>query len=685
MERYAVAIDVGGTFTDVILADLEQGSYQLLKIPSTPQDPSEGFLKGLSEVLETAGVKPQDLRHIFHGTTIATNAILEGKGARVGLLVSEGFKYVLEIARQGMPRLASQHAWVKPQRPIPPEHVFEVAERVSFVGEVITPLDETAVLDAADRLRDAGIDSIAVSFIHSYADGANERRAAELIAQAYPDARVSLSSEVLPVFREYERTMTTALNAYVMPQVSYYIENLEKELHKRQVQAPLFIMKSSGGVIGVETAVRQPVYTALSGPAAGVMAARHIGQATGFENVISFDMGGTSTDVSLIEKGRVSITAEGMLGDWPIQLPMVDIVTIGAGGGSIAWLSQTGNLSVGPQSAGARPGPACYGLGGAEPTVTDANLVLGRISSSIAGGQLNLDGAVALDVVRDRLARPMGIDAHHAASGVIRIVNNAMMGAIRNVSVERGHDPGQFALVAFGGAGPMHAVGVAQLLGISVVVVPLNPGVSSAQGLLVSDFKNDFARTFLQKPPDYDMEGMETVYRDLEREALRWLDYEKIPDSDRVVSRSADLRYMHQGFEVAVDLEGGVVDLAAVQRLIENFHGRHRQVFGFSLDQPVEVVTLRVSAVGRLHSPATPVLQRPLGQPEDAVLDQRKVFFEEVDSFVACDTYRRSMVAQDSTIQGPAILEGVDSTVVINPGWVSQIDRYGNCILRREV
>jgi len=685
MERYAVAIDVGGTFTDVVLADLEQGNYHLLKVPSTPQDPSKGFLKGLSEALEAAGVSPQDLRHILHGTTIATNAILEGKGARVGLLVSEGFKYVLEIARQGMPRLASQHVWVKPQRPIPPEHIFEIAERISFAGEVITPLDETAVLDAASRLRDAGIDSIAISFIHSYADGANERRAAELIVQAYPDAHVSLSSEVLPVFREYERTMTTVLNAYVMPQVSYYIENLEKELRGRQVQAPLFIMKSSGGVIGVETAVRQPVYTALSGPAAGAMAALQIGSATGFDNVISFDMGGTSTDVSLIEKGRVSITAEGMLGDWPMQLPMVDIVTIGAGGGSIAWLSQTGNLSVGPRSAGARPGPACYGLGGTEPTVTDANLVLGRVGSSIAGGQLNLDGAVALDVVRDKLAGPMGIDAQHAANGVIRIVNNAMMGAIRNVSVERGHDPGQFAMVAFGGAGPMHAVSVAQLLEIPVVVVPLNPGVSSAQGLLTSDFKNDFARTFLQKPPDYDMEGMEAVYRELEREALRWLDHEKIPDSDRVVSRSADLRYMHQGFEVAVDLEAGIVERAAVQRLIESFHGRHRQVFGFSLEQPVEVVTLRVSALGRLHSPATPVLRGGLGRPEDAVLNERKVFFEEGDSFVACNSYQRSLLAQDSIIEGPAILEGVDSTVVINPGWVGRIDQYGNCILRRKV
>ena len=682
MANYALAIDVGGTFTDVVLSNLDTGDFHLVKAPSTPSDPSLGFMEGLRKVLDESGIHSADLRRIFHGTTIATNAILEGRGTTVGLIVSEGFKYVLEIARQGMPRLVSNHVWVKPERPVPPERIFEVAERIEFSGETVVPLDEEAVLRSARRFAEAGINSIAVSFVHSYANSANERRARELVAAAHPQAQVSLSSEVLPVFREYERTMTTVLNAYVMPQVSYYVKKLEGGLKERGIDAPLLIMKSSGGVIGVETAVRQPVYTALSGPAAGVMAARHMGQMTGFKDVISLDMGGTSTDVSLISDCNVTSTTEGKLGNWPMHLPMVDIATIGAGGGSIAWLTQSGNLSLGPHSAGANPGPVCYGLGGTEPTVTDANLALGRINTSIAGGAVALDIDEARDALEEKIAAPLGLSLEEAASGITMIVNNSMMGAIRNVSVERGYDPREFTLVAFGGAGPMHAIGVAQLLGIPNVVVPRNPGVSSAYGLLVADFKNDYARTFIQKPPDYDLEAMEKVYRELEEEAFYWLEQEGVPQQGRSLLRSADMRYTHQGFEVATDLKGGSVDEKSMEGLLDEFHRRHKQLFGFSLDQPAEVVTLRVSALGALGAAPMPRLTEKPVPVEKAVKEQRPVFFQEYGAPALYDIFRREMLSPDSIVQGPAILEGVDSTVVINPGWNGRIDEYGNCILQ---
>ena len=682
MDEYALAIDVGGTFTDVVLLNLTTGAVHLLKTPSTPDDPSRGFTAGLSQALAENEVAYSQVTRIFHGTTIATNAILEGKGTPVGALVSEGFKYVLEIGRHNMARMANPYVWVKPERPVPPERVLEIPERTAFDGTVISPLDEEAVRTAAAQLRDQGIESIAVCLTHSYANPAHELRTRELILEAFQGAHLSLSCEVLPVFREYERTITTVLNAYVMPRVSSYIDNLDRDLVNLGIEAPLLVMKSNGGVIGAETAIRQPVYTALSGPAAGVMAAVDVAAYTGVENCISFDMGGTSTDVALVNRGTPGVTLNGQLGDWPVQLPMLDIATIGAGGGSVAWLTAAGNLNVGPRSAGAVPGPVCYGLGGAEPTVTDANLALGRIGETIAGGALALDAEAARSAIREKIADPLGMDLHRAASGILQIVNYHMMGAIRNVSVERGFDPRDFAMVAFGGAGPMHAVSVARLLDMTTVIAPPSPGVSSAYGLLVADFKNDYARTFLQKPPDYDLPAMEKIYRDLEVEATAWFDAEAVPVNRRELVRSADLRYAHQGSEVTVELPGRQVDRAALEAAIQGFHLEHRRLFGFSLDQPVEVVTLRTTAHGRMEPVRMAPLKPLTGDPSQAALGQRPVYFDDTGGFVPCDIYDRSILAPGSTIDGPAILENVDSTVIIDPGWRARIDDYGNCIMR---
>ncbi len=681
MDDYSVAVDVGGTFTDIVLCNLATNEQLVHKTPSTPDDPSTGFLTGLREVLAANSVEASQVKHVFHGTTIATNAILENKGSPVGLVVPDGFKFVLEIGRHGTPRLVNPQSWVKPDRPVRPRDIVEVAERAGFSGEVLVPLDEDAVRAAAKKFREDEIASIAVSFLHSYSNPDHENRAKELILEEYPSAQVSISSEVLAVFREYERTMTTVLNAYVMPRVSSYIGNLESSLRANAVDSSFSIMKSNGGMIGADIAVRQPVHTALSGPAAGVMATLQIAENTGVSNSISFDMGGTSTDVSLMRDGNPTLNLAGRLGTWPIQLPMLDIATIGCGGGSIANVSPYGSLTVGPSSAGSVPGPVCYGKGGTAPTVTDANLVLGRINTQIAGGSLPLDADASAKVIQEKIATPLNMDLHAAASGILSIANNTMVGAIRNVSVERGHDPREFALVAYGGAGPMHSIDVANLLGINRVVAPLHPGIASAYGLLVAELKNDYARTSLQTPPDYDSDGMERVYGEMESEGRAWLNEEGVPEDQHVFNRWADLRYTHQGSEVTVAFDGSQVTGETIDGVIQEFHDHHEQLYGFSLDQPVEIVTLRVSASGDVGSVDMPERPGGLVVPDQAIASQRQVFFDESGGFVDCNIFSFDRLAPGSSIDGPAILEGMDSTVVINPGWTGQIDKYGNCIM----
>ena len=724
MPRYALAVDVGGTFTDVVLCELETGAQTVHKTPSTPDDPSVGFMSGLSEILRSQGVPHGDLAHVFHGTTIATNSVLENKGASVGLLVTGGYKYVLEIARHGTPRLANPNTWVKPERPVKPRDCLEVSERTAFDGEILRPLEEADVIRAAQHFARAGVAAIAVAFLHSYANPTHERRAREILERELPGIPVSLSSDVLPVYREYERAITTVLNAYVTPRVSRYIDNLKRSLDDSGVSAPLSIMKSNGGIIGADTAVRQPVYTALSGPAAGVMAAVQIAETTGIENCISFDMGGTSTDVSLLRNRHPGLTLNGRLGDWPVQLPMLDIATIGCGGGSIASVSPYGSLTVGPDSAGADPGPACYGRGAALPAVTDANLVLGRVSAEIAGGQLVLDTDAAYRAVSDLVAARLNLDVPAAANGILKIANNAMVGAIRNISVERGHDPRDFALVAYGGAGPMHAIDVANLLGIKTVVVPTHPGTTSAYGLLAAEFKNDYARTFPQRAPDYDLDGMTAVFADLRQEGIDWLDGEGIPTASHAINFSADLRYAHQGSELTIPYRRPQINREGFQQMLQDFHAEHQQLYGFSLDQPVEIVTLRVTASGQVgqarmqpiplpthqsrpsashsrtpthhsHSPAchsrSPIRHsRFRGNPPSPTRGEgrsegyRPVYFDEGSGFVDCPIYQRAGLPPGSELSGPAILEGMDSTVVINPGWQARIDQYGNCIMQSE-
>jgi N-methylhydantoinase A len=676
----AVAIDIGGTFTDVTLFDRRRGLVWNAKTPSTPNDPSLAFMTGIAEATALAGLSPTTLGYVFHGTTVATNLILEGKGTAAALLTTQGFRHVLEIGRHDIPRKANMYSWIKPKRPVPPERIHEIAGRLDPDGSEIVPLDEAAVRRAARAIAADGVKAIAICFLHSYADARHERRARDIILEEVPDALISLSAEVLPVFREYERSMATILNVYVMPAVSTYVARLETRLKDDNVPGRLLLMKSSGGVTGAESVRREPVQTALSGPAAGVMGAVFVGALAGFRNLITIDIGGTSADICLIKGGEPGMTNEGRIGDWPLHLPMIDINTIGAGGGSIARLSPTGALTVGPESAGAVPGPVCYGKGGFEPTVTDANLVLGRLTPSLLDGRMTLDIAAAERAIDERIARPLGLDRMTAARGILSIIDSNMVGAIRVVSVERGHDPRDFVLLPFGGAGPLHGASLARLLGIKTILVPPAPGVLSALGLLVSSLKSEFARTALQRPPDYDLDAMATVFAELQALAAAWLAREEVPREGRVIRWQASLRYVHQGFELTVPWDGATVTREAVAGTIAAFHRLHEQLYTFKQeDTPVEIVTLRVSAIGQLPRPQ--IHELPAGGPiEEAIVGHQMVDFD--GDLRTCPVYSRAKLGAGATLRGPGIIAQLDATTLIAPGQVAEVHLFGGLIVQ---
>jgi N-methylhydantoinase A len=686
MAAWTLAIDVGGTFTDVTLADAVTGKTWITKTPSTPQDLSVGFMVGIHKILALAGRAAGDVVRVFHGTTTATNAILEGKTAPMGLLTTRGFKYVLEIGRHDIPREGNLYGWIKPTRPVTPERIFEVTERIDVDGQVLTPLDEDDCRSAVRRLRQRGLASIAVVFLHAYVNPAHERQALRIIAQEYPEAAVSLSSEVLPQFREFERSMATVLNAAVMPHVSRYLLTLRDELDRHGITAPLLIMKSNGGVTSAETAARQAIHTALSGPAAGVIGAVNVAQAAGFSDIISIDVGGTSADICLVRDHQPEITKEAKIGPFPLKLPMIDINTIGAGGGSVAVALAPGRLEVGPRSAGAEPGPACYGRGGDEPTVTDAHLCLGRIPASLLGGDLVLDRRAAQHAIQERIARPLGLSLEEAAAGIVEIVNHNMARAIRTVSIGRGHDPRRFVLVAFGGAGPLHACRLAELLDIPTIVVPLMPGVLSTYGLLSTDLKNDYVQTCYQEGPAYDLARLEAVYAELEAQAREWLRAERVPLDAQRLLRAADLRYAQQSFELTCAVPPGPMSQALLQQLVAAFHREHRRLYTYDLPAaPVELVNLRVTALGLLPKLQAPVLTTSSRDPQDALVGTRRVYFEQTRGVVETPCYARSRLTPGMAFEGPAIVDQDDATTVVFPTFQARVDSVGNLILERPV
>ncbi len=669
--RLVVAVDIGGTFTDIALLDTASGQVWRAKTPSVPEDPSRAFMTGVDLALSQAGASHAGVERVLHGTTVATNMILEGKGALTALVTTRGFRHVLEIGRQDIPRKANLYAWIKPDRPVPASRVLEVTERVGPGGVILEPLDETSVAAAAEHIARLGVSAVAVCLLHSFANPEHELRVASLLREALPGVAVTASVDILPVVREYERSLATVLNASVMPGVSTYVTRLEERLKASGIHAPLLLMQSNGGVAGSRTIRKAPALTALSGPAAGVVGARDVAAACGIRDLITVDIGGTSADICLIKNGEVGLTQRGQVGEWPLPLPMLDMVTIGAGGGSIARIVD-GALLVGPMSAGARPGPACYGHGGQEPTVTDAHVALGTLPDRLLGGRMALDVDAARRVIRDKVAGPLGMSVEDAARGILAIVDSNMMGALRVVSVERGHDPRDFTLVPFGGAGPLHGCSLAELLGAPRVMIPPAPGVLCADGLLAADLKAEFSRT-LPKAGAVEVAAIEAIFADLRVQAQAWFDAEDVAPGARDTTLVTMMRYRGQGGELAVPW-------ALTREAAEAAFGiAHEELYGFRLDAPIEVVTLRVEATGRMPSPGRAILPggtgaRPAGH--------RTVFIGTGTADVP--VYDRATLGAGDRFAGPAIVMQLDATTFVAPGWAGEVHATGAIILNRQ-
>ncbi|MBP1842700.1 N-methylhydantoinase A [Rhizobium petrolearium] len=664
----SVAVDIGGTFTDVALLDRATGKVWRAKTPSVPSDPSEAFLNGIRLALADAKREAASLGQVLHGTTVATNMILEDKGARTALVTTRGFRHVLAIGRQDIPRKANLYTWVKPERPVPASRIVEIDERVAAGGAVLDALDEASVRTAAEAIRGMDVEAVGVCLLHAFANPVHEKRAAEILREELPGLAVTTSTDVLPVVREFERTLTTVLNATVMPGVTTYVGRLEKRLTDEKVAAPLLLMQSNGGVAGAATIRQAPALTALSGPAAGVVGARSVAAACGIKDIITVDIGGTSADICLIKDGRIGLTQNGKVGEWPLPLPMVDMVTIGAGGGSIAKVSDH-TLSVGPQSAGARPGPAAYGHGGENPTVTDAHVVLGHLPARLLGGRMALDVEAARKVVDDKVAGPLGLSTATAARGILAIVDNHMVGAVRVVSVERGHDPRDFTLVPFGGAGPLHGCSLAELLGISRVMIAPAPGILCADGLLAADLKAEFSRT-LPKAGAVDMDVANDIISDLKDQAIAWFEAEGVAEKDRRIQTVALLRYHGQGGELAVAW-------GETREVVEAaFAAEHKALYGFTLDTSIELVTLRVEAAGMTHEP--PPARLEAGSAVTP-FDHVPVHFE--TGVASVPVVDRGTLGAGATFKGPMILTQLDTTTLVAPGWTGTVHPSGALLL----
>ena len=696
MRALRIGIDIGGTFTDAALVDGETGAIRVVKVLTTPEDPAQGFMAALERGLAECQATGRDAAAVVHATTVATNAIIEGKTARVGMLVTRGFRDILEIGRQIRSRLYDVHLQ-KPAPLVPRRFSLEVTERLDHEGRVLQPLDLDEVRQAARRLRQEGVEAVVVCLLHSYLNPAHERAVAEIVRTELPDVFLSVSSDVCPEYREYLRASTTAVNAAVMPIVSRYVDALESRLHALGAVAPFYVMQSNGGVMTSSSAKARPVYMVESGPAAGVIAAGAIAAPYGYKNVMSFDMGGTTAKVGLIQDGQLRLSTEievgaqsvtplgeGRGGGYPIRTPVIDLVEVGAGGGSEAWIDAGGALRVGPRSAGARPGPACYGRGGTTPTITDANLVLGRLNPAFfLGGEMALDAAAARKAIADRVAAPLALDPIAAAAGIVEIANAHMIGAMRLVSVQRGYDPRQFVLVAFGGAGPLHANALARELGIPAVLVPPNPGIASAVGMLMTDLRHEFVTTRRVRLDALTPEALESLFEDFLVEGSARLDRDGVPASDRQMLRSVDLRYHGQSFELSIAVPAGALTVADVGRLRAEFDAAHERAYGYAApEDAVELVNVRLAAIGVTPRPRRAPLPPGGRDAAKALKGTREVWFAEIGGWRNTNVLDRAKLLSGNVIGGPAIVEEHDASTLVHPGWEATVDQHGNLVVR---
>jgi N-methylhydantoinase A len=686
---WAIGVDTGGTFTDVIAMEAKSGRVRTLKVPSTPSDPSQAVLNGVEAFLASApDVKASDISFFAHGTTVATNAVIENKGVPTGLLITRGTSavYMARVSRQPAPSEMLNPHFQKPAPLVPARMTREIAERVLFDGSIEQPLDEAAVLAAVtDLVKVYGVRSIAVSYLFSFMAPEHEQRTRAIVKKHFPQVRVSLSSDIIPVIREYRRLSTTVLDAYVGPTLDNYLSRLGSGLRDRGVATrQAFIMQSNGGLMSIKVASDNPVQTLLSGPAAGVISGAYLSQLTGLANVVTFDVGGTSTDIAVIVDGLVTETNEGSVAGHDAAVPMNEIATIGAGGGTIARVGNDRRLKVGPDSAGARPGPACYGHGGEDPTVTDADVVLGYVDPDyFLGGKYKLDAVSARAAVRKKVAEPLGLSLEEAAAGIVTVVNSRMEGELRLSLIARGFDPRAFALVALGGAGPVRACMIAKDLGIQHVIIPPYPGLGSAMGLLMTDVKHSYLLSRLKPLLEFEGPSMDEIFETLVLRGKAEAEAEGTDVATLQTQLYLDLRYAGQGYELSVPCPAGAITPAVKEALALRFHEMHRTIYGHNApDKALEVVNFRLVTIARL--PKLKLTSReadPAATLAMARKSTRRAYFADACGWVETPVYERTLMQPGHEVAGPAIIEQADSTTVVASGQVARPDAYGNLIV----
>lgn len=686
MAKYRVTVDTGGTFSDFVFFNEDTGEISITKVPSTPKEPFQAVLNGVKELVDQ-GAAARDISFFCHGTTVGTNTLLEEKGAKTGLLVTQGFRGIYEVMEQtrGYGPATYDLFFEKPRLLAPPYLTEEIPERVDFRGNVLKPIDVEASLQAVRKLKKKGVQSVAVCFLFSFMNPDHELKIKEIFAKEFPEANLSLSYEVLPQIREFYRMSTTVINAYIAPVMANYLSRLENRLKEMGVKTPkLYIMQSNGGVSTFEGSTRKPVATVLSGPAGGVIASMGTCERIGVNNIITFDMGGTSCDVALIHQGNPVITTQGRINQRPISLPMLDIHTVSAGGGTIARIDAVGALQVGPDSAGADPGPVCYDRGGAEITVTDANVVIGVLDPNhFLGGRMKLNKAKAERALEEKIAGPLRLSLLEAADGVLDIINVKMEEAIKAVSSQRGYDIRDFTLVAFGGGGPMHAGRIALDLGIPTVLIPLTPGVHSALGLLMSDVKHDYVRSKLAGLNELDLDEVNGLFAQLTEQAKADLVAEGFLDAEIRLDAFLDLRYAGQGYELTVPCPAPPLKKSDLELMRQRFDAQHEQASGHKAEtEPVELVSLRLISYGLVPQAKLSPAKATGRKLAEAKTGERRIYFGKEHGTLNCQIYTRDPLEPGHKISGPAVIEQLDTTTVIHPEQEGTVDNYRNIIIK---
>jgi N-methylhydantoinase A len=680
-----ISIDVGGTFTDVVLIDDATGQIHYTKVLTTHHNLAEGVIAGIDRILQMVAISFDQVDYLVHGTTIGTNALIERKGARTGLITTEGMRDILDIGRIERPDAGLYDIFVDTPQPLVPRYLRrEVKERVSAEGSVVIPLDEGTAREEVRFLKEQAVESIAVCFIFSFRNPAHEQRVREICQGMFPQATVSISSEIAPEFREFERTSTTVISAYLQPVLDRYLDNLEGQLKERYGKVDLRIMQASGGSMTTEDARGRAVNVVNSGPAGGALAAAYVGTLSGDQQIIGVDMGGTSFDIGLIDRGEPRVAPESQFEGFPVKIPILDVHAIGAGGGSLAWVDQGGALNVGPESAGSDPGPACYGLGGERPTVTDANLVLGRLNADyFLGGEMKLYPQLAEKAIQEHVAKPLGISLEEAASGIIRVVNANMVRGISVSSTERGFDVREFALLPFGGAGPLHAMELAEDLGMSRVVIPMYPSTLSAVGLLVANTRHDYVTTMAKSQADLVPGEVLAAFKELEAQGRAQLKAQNVPDEQIEIQWSADIRYAGQSYELNTPVpRKETLTQADMDEVIAHFHQLHYRIYAYgSAEETVEFINLRVGAIGKVP-PMAFVRRDQAGRDPSAALKNPRPVYYPAHGFIDTAVYERDLLQPGNVISGPCLVEEIASTSVLTPGAKGTVDEYGNIIVK---